>query len=80
MSAQVLHEVASTARPARDAVPFADHNSALTRCLRTIGAWIVRRGQREALRYIAQDERLLRDIGLTREQALRETDKPFWRR
>ena len=79
MFTQVLQELASTARPARDAHPFADHKSALTRCLGAIGAWIVRRGQRKALRYLAQDDRLLRDIGLTREQALREADKPFWR-
>ncbi|THF64991.1 DUF1127 domain-containing protein [Pseudothauera nasutitermitis] len=26
------------------------------------------------------DERLLRDVGISREQALREADKPFWRR
>ena len=25
------------------------------------------------------DERMLRDIGLRREDALREADKPFWR-
>ncbi|WP_222948301.1 DUF1127 domain-containing protein [Thauera sedimentorum] len=35
-----------------------------------------RRGRRELLEL---DERLLRDVGLSREQALREADKPFWR-
>lgn len=35
-----------------------------------------RRGRRE-LREL--DERLLRDVGISREQALREADKPFWR-
>lgn len=38
----------------------------------------VRRGQREALRAIADDPHLLRDLGLTRQQALDEADKPFW--
>jgi uncharacterized protein YjiS (DUF1127 family) len=38
-----------------------------------------RRGQREALRAIADDPHLLRDLGLTRQQALDEADKPFWR-
>jgi uncharacterized protein YjiS (DUF1127 family) len=34
------------------------------------------RGRRE----LAQlDERLLRDVGISREQALREAEKPFWR-
>ena len=40
--------------------------------------WAQRR-QREALRAIADDPHLLRDLGLTRQQALEEADKPFWR-
>ena len=39
----------------------------------------VRRRQREALRQLADDPYLLRDLGLTRQQALEEADKPFWR-
>lgn len=35
-----------------------------------------RRGRRELLEL---DARLLRDVGISREQALREADKPFWR-
>ncbi|MBR1158576.1 DUF1127 domain-containing protein [Bradyrhizobium elkanii] len=35
--------------------------------------------QRMALRAIADDPHLLRDLGLTREEALREASKPFWR-
>jgi len=38
-----------------------------------------RRRQREALRQLADDPHLLRDLGLTRDQALEEADKPFWR-
>jgi len=38
----------------------------------------VRRRQREALRQLADDPYLLRDLGLTRQQALDEADKPFW--
>jgi len=49
-------------------------------CLKSVAACIARSGQRRALRELAQEERLLSDIGLTREQALREADKPFWRR
>jgi uncharacterized protein YjiS (DUF1127 family) len=53
---------------------------ALHACLSTIAAWIVRSSQRRALRELAQDRCGLSDIGLTREQALREATKPFWRR
>jgi uncharacterized protein YjiS (DUF1127 family) len=38
-----------------------------------------RHGQRRALRDLADDPHLLADIGVTREQALEEADKPFWR-
>jgi uncharacterized protein YjiS (DUF1127 family) len=35
--------------------------------------------QRAALRDLADDPHRLRDIGITRRQALEEADKPFWR-
>ena len=54
--------------------------SALSACLNTVATWIARSGQRRALRDLAQEGRLLADIGLTREQALHEAAKPFWRR
>ena len=41
--------------------------------------WAARRRQRIALRELADDKHFLGDLGLTREQALREADKPFWR-
>ena len=44
----------------------------------TLIAWRQRANQRTAL--AALDDRLLEDIGLTREQARAECDKPFWRR
>jgi uncharacterized protein YjiS (DUF1127 family) len=43
--------------------------------------WIDRTRQRRALRELALhelNERWLRDIGVTREQALRESGRPFW--
>ena len=40
--------------------------------------WLDRPFQRIALRDIADNPHLLRDIGLTREEALREAAKPFW--
>jgi uncharacterized protein YjiS (DUF1127 family) len=53
---------------------------ALTRS--TVGRWFARSRQRRALREIAEcgDLHLLKDIGVTEEEALREADKPFWRR
>jgi uncharacterized protein YjiS (DUF1127 family) len=45
-----------------------------------LATWIVRSGERRALRELAQDRRLLSDVGLTREQVLREAAKPSWHR
>ena len=41
--------------------------------------WLDRPLQRIALREIADDPHLLSDLGLTREEALHEAAKPFWR-
>ena len=35
--------------------------------------------QRKGLRAIANDAHLLADLGLTREEALEQADRPFWR-
>ena len=55
--------------------------SRITRCRRTIARWIARSRQRYALREIAEsnDFHLLKDIGVSQEEAFREADKPFWR-
>jgi uncharacterized protein YjiS (DUF1127 family) len=46
----------------------------------TVGRWFARSRQRRALREIAErnDFHLLKDIGVSREEAFREADKPFW--
>lgn len=44
--------------------------------LRMLGRWHERWVQRQCLREL--DDRLLNDIGVTREQARKEADKPFW--
>jgi uncharacterized protein YjiS (DUF1127 family) len=48
---------------------------------RIIARLIARLRQRQALREIAEanDFHLLKDIGVSREEAFREADKPFWR-
>ena len=55
--------------------------SRITRYRRTITRWIARSRQRHALRKIAEsnDFHLLKDIGVSQEEAFREADKPFWR-
>jgi uncharacterized protein YjiS (DUF1127 family) len=57
----------------------AQTRSSLTATLQILSAWICRSAQRRALRELAQEPRLLSDIGLTPSQALREADKLFWR-
>jgi uncharacterized protein YjiS (DUF1127 family) len=47
--------------------------------LRLWRVWIDRVRQREALVDLAQNEHLLKDIGLTRDEALDEVNKPFWK-
>ena len=44
---------------------------------RLFSAWIERIRQRRALAGL--DDRMLRDIGITRVEAAREWEKPFWR-
>ena len=45
-----------------------------------LGGWAERRRQRQALALLTENsEHLLRDIGVTREEASREAAKPFWR-
>ena len=78
MSVQTLQESALAGRSAGDAGLPETRTSALSACLNTVAVWIVRSGQRKALRKLAQEGRFLADIGLTREQALREAAKPFW--
>jgi len=47
----------------------------------TTRLWIARTRQRQHLAEIAEwDDHLLKDIGLSRDAALREAAKPFWRK
>jgi uncharacterized protein YjiS (DUF1127 family) len=43
-----------------------------------VEGWVERRRERRAL--LELDDALLKDIGLSRADALREASKPFWRR
>jgi uncharacterized protein YjiS (DUF1127 family) len=80
MSVRTLPEPTSAGRSAGDAVLLEIRAPALSSCLSTVAAWIVSSRGRRALRELAEDRRQLSDVGLTREQVLREAAKPFWRR
>ena len=80
MSSRILQEPTSVGRSEGRAVLRGIRTPALSGCLRAIAAWIIHSGERAALRDLAADKRLLKDIGLTREQVLGETGKLFWRR
>jgi uncharacterized protein YjiS (DUF1127 family) len=48
--------------------------------LHTIALWIARSHQRRALKETARlNDRLLKDIGVSKDEVLREAAKPFWR-
>jgi uncharacterized protein YjiS (DUF1127 family) len=51
-------------------------SSALFGLVTAITAWIERRRQLQALTEL--DDHLLKDVGLSREQARREAARPFW--
>jgi uncharacterized protein YjiS (DUF1127 family) len=79
MSVEILEESALAGRSPGDAVFPAMRMSAFRAGFDTVATWIARIGHRRALRELAEEERLLRDVGITLEQALREAAKPFWR-
>ncbi|HMO08929.1 MAG TPA: DUF1127 domain-containing protein [Paracoccaceae bacterium] len=69
-----LHATPTSATLARPLPPVA---SVLFRLAQTVAAWEERRLTRRRLATL--DAHMLRDIGLTRNLAARECDKPFWR-
>jgi uncharacterized protein YjiS (DUF1127 family) len=56
---------------------FASSRSRAASLLRYVLTWSERIRQRQALQ--ALDEWVLKDIGLSRADVMREYDKPFWR-
>jgi uncharacterized protein YjiS (DUF1127 family) len=49
----------------------------LTSLVYTLGTWLTRRDGRQELSSLDDDQ--LKDVGISREDALREAGKPFWR-
>ena len=64
----------------RRSTTIADHQP--NSWLRLLDRWLAcseRVHQRNGLRAIVDDPHLLADLGLTREEALEQANKPFWR-
>jgi uncharacterized protein YjiS (DUF1127 family) len=54
-------------------------SSSIDAWLRTLELWIDRSRQRRQLGELAElNDYLLKDIGVSREEAMREAEKPFW--
>ena len=80
MSVHMIKESALASRSAANAVVPQIRTLAVSACLNAVAVWIARTGHRRVLRELAEEGRLLRDVGLSRQQALHEAAKPFWRR
>ena len=78
----LLTDVLSIPPPqaADPAIPLHQSSSGPRPAIRRHGwwSWLDRHHERRTLREIADDPHMLKDLGLTREQALREAAKPFW--
>ena len=80
MSVLILQEQVLAGRSAGEAALPETRISALSVSLDTVATWLARADQRRALRGLTEEARLLSDVGFTRQQALHEANKPFWRR
>jgi len=71
----------SDAAPSARSRPKARLNGLIAGSRLTVARWFARSRQRRVLREIAErnDFHLLKDIGVSREEAFREADKAFWR-
>ena len=59
----------------------ADQRTSASRCIRAVAIWIERSRQRRAIKELARlNSRYLEDIGVSKDEALREASKPFWQR
>jgi uncharacterized protein YjiS (DUF1127 family) len=77
---QTIHCDTSQACTCQAPINWLRPSDALIDCVRRaalkIGGWRERRRQRQAL--LELDDRLLKDIGLSRAAAMAEAKKPFW--
>ena len=75
---QITISPATKTYAARRALPRHWLRRAARRAIDLLHEWRRRRDGRMAL--AAFDERMLRDIGIIRADAMREIDQPFWRK
>ena len=61
------------------ATPGARAANRRRRMLALLGAWSARRRQRRQLLALSSNPDFLRDVGLSRADAVREAERPFWR-
>jgi uncharacterized protein YjiS (DUF1127 family) len=78
MLSQLAARSALSMGPSVEQSTPAKMNSIVSRPASIFAMWCARSAERTALRELAQEPQLLNDIGLTREQALREATKLFW--
>lgn len=76
MNGQPISELTGPSAPALPE-PLTHARRMARGLLTIIGTWIQHSRQRRALANL--DDHLLRDIGVSRSEATREIDKPFWR-
>jgi uncharacterized protein YjiS (DUF1127 family) len=79
MSVRLVEKELFLAGSSREPTTTSPRSFRLTSILQILRTWIRRSDERRALSEIANDPRMLSDIGLTRSQALREADRIFWR-
>jgi uncharacterized protein YjiS (DUF1127 family) len=65
-------------KPPQAVVRLRSASSLLMTFADALSLWMAQQQQRHALADLAEDKHRLADIGLTREQVLREAGKPFW--
>lgn len=53
------------------------NNPLVQKMVATINLWLVRSHERHILMNL--DDRMLEDIGITRDNVMKEYDKPFWK-
>jgi uncharacterized protein YjiS (DUF1127 family) len=80
----MLHQLPRGFVPSADRTLRADRRSGLfttwwTALLATLCTWNARSRQRHALSRMVDEPHLLKDIGVSQQEALRETEKWFWK-